>query len=83
MFWLCSGDDATLNNGQSQFNYDIHYNGTAICMDIDTTRLTDNEKILPDIARAGELKATQYGGSRVLTASKVSSIASLVHKINQ
>lgn len=83
MFWLCSGDDATLNNGQSQFNYDIHYNGTAICMDIDTTRLTDIEKILPDIARAGELKATQYGGSRVLTASKVSSIASLVHKINQ
>lgn len=80
-FWLCSGKDATLVNHDGQINYDIDFNGTAVCMDINTSKVQDVEKLLDEIIRTGEEKAAQYAGERVLTASKVSSITSLMEKL--
>ena len=81
-FWLCSGDDATLVNRKNQINYNIKYKGTAVCMNIDTTKIPDIETILPEITKAGESQAKRFGDARVLTASKVSTIASLMSDIN-
>lgn len=78
-FWLCSGTDATLVNSDGQLNYQVQYNGTAICMDIHTDRIKDIEAILPEIALKGRHEAEKSGSSRVLTASKVSTIASLIN----
>ena len=77
-FWLCSGNDATLVNSDGQRNYSIAYNGTAVCMDIHTDRIDDIEKLLPEIATKGNSEARRHGSERILTASKVSTIASLV-----
>ena len=76
-FWLCSGKDATLVNSDGQHNYEIAYNGTAVCMDICTNRIKDIEKLLPEIAAKGNSEAKEQGSNRVLTASKVSTVASL------
>lgn len=82
-FWLCSGKDATLVNSEGQSNYGIDFNGTAVCMNIDTSKTSEIERLLPEIVRAGEEKAAQYEDNRILTASKVSSIASMMEKVNQ
>ena len=50
-------------------------------MDINTSKVQDVEKLLDEIIRTGEEKAAQYAGERVLTASKVSSITSLMEKL--
>ena len=52
-------------------------------MNIDTSKTSEIERLLPEIVRAGEEKAAQYGDNRILTASKVSSIASMMEKVNQ
>lgn len=80
-FWLCSGKDATLVNESNQLNYQISYHGTAVCMDIHTDRIDDIERVLPEIARKGNEKAEAHGSNRVLTASKVSTIASIVNTL--
>ena len=74
---------ATLVNSEGQSNYGIDFNGTAVCMNIDTSKTSEIERLLPEIVRAGEEKAAQYGDNRILTASKVSSIASMMEKVNQ
>lgn len=48
-------------------------------MDIHTDRIKDIEAILPEIALKGRHEAEKSGSSRVLTASKVSTIASLIN----
>lgn len=51
-------------------------------MNIDTTKIPDIETILPEITKAGESQTKRFGDARVLTASKVSTIASLMSDIN-
>lgn len=77
-FWLCSGTDATLVNSSGQYNYTINHTGTAVCLDIKLDKLDNIDHLLPEIAQKGNKEAAEHGEQRMLTASKVSTIASIL-----
>ena len=79
-FILCSGDDATLINSTAQTNYSSDLRGTAICMNIKTDRIVNLQQQLNNLVSIGNSKARENEGYRILSASKVSTIASLIHK---
>lgn len=82
-FILCSGNDATLVNSQyPQSNYLTNMRGTAICMNIHTDQISNLQDQLDKLTRIGAQKARENADQRILSASKVSTIASLVGKSN-
>lgn len=80
-FILGSGSDATLINNLEQINYQSNIKGTAICMNLHTNRIRNLKSNLDDLAAVGRAQALFYSDSRILTASKASTIASLVRDI--
>lgn len=80
-FILSSGKDATLINSDQQANYEANIRGTAICMNIRTDCIDDLQTQLSNLSKLGSENAKQHKKERILTASKVSTIASLIHKL--
>lgn len=76
-FIIASGDDATFINECGQKNYNTAITGTIVCLAIDANNITDLSKMLKQIVSEGSRISKEYGKDRILTASKVSSIASI------
>lgn len=81
-FILGSGKDATLINKLAQSNYEADIKGTAICMNIRTNKIVNLKEKLDDLAGIGSKQARENSELRILTASKVSTIASLVRDVS-
>ena len=79
-FILGSGQDVTLVNLDRQTNYTADIRGTAVCMNIKTDSVTNLQSKLNELAEIGARKAKENSGHRILTASKASTIASLISK---
>ena len=79
-FVLASGENATLINRDSQTSYKSAIRGTAICMNIRTDKVDNLQKQLDRLVEIGSAKAKENSEYRILTASKVSTIASIVSK---
>lgn len=79
-FILGSGQDATLINADLQTNYNSNIKGTAVCMNICTDLVPSLQDKLDELAAIGARKAKENAGHRILTASKASTIASLISK---
>lgn len=79
-FILGSGKDATLINTSVQLNYNASIKGTAICMNIRTDSIASLNQELKRLVQVGSMAAKENSNLRVLTASKVSSIASLINR---
>lgn len=77
-FILGSGKDATLVNTEQQTSYSADIKGTAICMNIRVGQVKNLQEKLAELAIIGQTQAEQYGEQRILTASKVSTVASLL-----
>ena len=77
-FILGSGQDTTLINSELQTNYDSDIKGTAICMNIRTDLIGDLQTQLNHLAAVGSKRAEENSQLRILSASKVSTIASLL-----
>ena len=77
-FILGSGQDATLINAKAQTSYLSDIKGTAICMNIRTDSITNLQSKLDELASIGSQKARENLNHRFLTASKASTIASLI-----
>lgn len=82
-FWLCSGKDATLVNSEGQCNYGSSHQGTAICLSIQTDKIESLSRLLRELLNEGERIASLNDKNRVLTASKVSSIASIINEVKK
>lgn len=82
-FIINSGDSCVLLNNGGQKNYDSAIQGTAISLNIrtDTKQMKKFSRTLPLIVEEGEKRAKENGQSRILTASKVTTIASMIHHI--
>lgn len=77
-FVLGSGKNATLVNAEKQIPYESEIKGTAICMNIKTDQILNLQDRLDELAAIGRVQAEQNAEYRILTASKVSTIASLI-----
>ena len=84
-FCLSSGDNAQLISASGQYSYDCAQKGTAICVNvrIDGRKLRHFDKTLNAIVAEGEKKARGNAEARILTASKVTTIASLLRNIEE
>ncbi len=80
-FILGSGQDVTLLNRIQQTNYQSDIKGTAICMNLHTNRIRSLQSELNDLAVIGSSQARLNSEYRILTASKVSTVASLIRDI--
>lgn len=82
-FWLCSGTSAILVNADGQTEYNAKQEGTAICLNIrtDSKKLRHFDHTLEAIVKEGEKKAFENGEKRILTASKITTIASMIRHI--
>lgn len=82
-FIISSGDSAILINNSEQSEYCASQKGTAICLNIKTNskKLRDFDETLKAIVFEGQKKAVDNGEKRILTASKVTTIASMVKHI--
>ncbi len=82
-FILSSGDKTIFVNGQQQTEYSTNQLGTAICLTIQTKskKLRNFDETLEEIVREGENRAQENGEKRILTASKVTTIASMIKHI--
>lgn len=81
-FILGSGKDTTLVNSEQQINYDSDINGTAVCMNIKTDLIDNLQMQLDHLAKVGRERAEENSQLRILSASKVSTIASLLRDIS-
>jgi hypothetical protein len=81
-FVLASGQSATVINSGKEKDYKCDMPGTAVCLSLDTTRISNLSQLLRRIIDAGTAKAKKYGKERIITASKVSSIASILGNIS-
>lgn len=81
-FILASGNDATFINNAAQRNYETRIHGTLTCLALDIGKISKLDKTLLAISEKGEKYAEQYS-NRILTASKVSSIASLIGEFSE
>ena len=84
-FVLSSGDSALLINANEEHQYGCHQVGTAVCLNIrtDSRKLRDFDTTLAAVVAEGETKAQENGTKRILTASKVTTIASMIRHIEQ
>lgn len=84
-FILSSGDSALLVNGREQQEYKSFQTGTAICVNIrlNSKKLQKFDDTLSAIVKEGEEQARKYGENRISTASKVTTIASMVQHIEK
>ncbi len=80
-FILASGNDATFIMKSRTKNYETKISGTLTCLAFDLDKVGNLDKTLLAISKKGEEYAKQNKG-RILTASKVSSIASLMGDIS-
>lgn len=82
-FVISSGDSALLINGKQESKYAGRQTGTAICLNIrtDSGKLRNFDATLSAIVAEGEKKAQENGEKRILTASKVTTIASMIRHI--
>lgn len=82
-FILASGDNALNISGDGQCSYDCVQGGTSICVNvrINSKKLQHFDKTLNAIVAEGEKKARGNAEARILTASKVTTIASLLRNI--
>ncbi len=84
-FVLSSGDATALINGDGNIQtiYDSLQMGTAVCLNIRTNsrKLQSFEKTLTAIVSEGERKARENGSQRILSASKVTTVASMLKHI--
>jgi hypothetical protein len=77
-FILGSGQDTTLVNAEQQTNYYSDIKGTAICMNIRTDLIGNLQTQLDHLATLGRQCAEENSQLRIVSASKVSTIASLL-----
>lgn len=84
-FIVSSGDSAILINNNQQSEYKASQKGTAICLNIKTKskKLRDFDETLKAIVAEGQKNAVDNGEKRILTASKVTTIASIVKHIER
>ena len=82
-FILASGDDATFLNNRGQKNYSSTTNGTIVCLSINANHIDDLSELLKTIVSEGSRRSKEYGKDRILTASKVSSIASITSSLKK
>ena len=82
-FILASGDDATFLNNRGQKNYYSTTNGTIVCLSINANHIDDLSELLKTIVSEGSRRSKEYGKDRILTASKVSSIASITSSLKK
>lgn len=82
-FIIAGGTDATFINEKGQKNYDTQVTGTIVCLALNANNIGNHSELLRTIVREGEKLSKEYGGDRILTASKVSSIASITAHIKE
>lgn len=82
-FILASGADATLVNSDNQQNYVADISGTAICLNIRTDEINSLQEKLDALSALGQEKARENAQHSFITASKVSTIASLITKLDK
>lgn len=82
-FIISSGNSAVLVNNEVQQAYSASQKGTVICLNIKTNsnRLRNFDNTLKAIVEEGQKKASDNGEKRILTASQVTTIASMVKHI--
>ena len=80
-FIISSGADTTFVDSQHQQHYQSSTQGTIICLSLKTDNVDNLSNVLKKLRRKGEEISRSYGKNRILTASKVSSIASIVSHI--
>ncbi len=80
-FIISSGADTTFVDSQHQQHYQSSTQGTIICLSLKTDNVDNLSNVLKKLSRKGEEISRSYGKNRLLTASKVSSIASIVSHI--
>ena len=82
-FLVNSGDSCMLINKNKTTNYDTKIFGTAIGLNIktDSKQLRNFGRTLSIIVEEGERKAKENGEKRILSASKVTTIASMIRHI--
>jgi len=82
-FIVSSGTSAVLVNSKEQSEYQASPKGTVICLNIktDSKKLCNFDDTLNAIVCEGQKKAFDNGEKRILTASKVTTIASMVKHI--
>lgn len=80
-FILSSGTDTTFIDSAHQMNYISATRGTVVCMSLDTDRVESLSDVLRELRNKGEEVSRAIGKNRILTASQVSSIASIAGHI--
>jgi len=82
-FIVSSGTSAILVNSKEQSEYYASQKGTVICLNIktDSRKLRNFDDTLKAIVCEGQKKAFDNGEQRILTASKVTAIASMAKHI--
>lgn len=80
-FVLGSGQSAIFLNPEGSQEYQTALNGTTVCLSLDIEKIPNINALLEKIVAEGERKAESYK-DRILSASKVSSIASILDKIH-
>lgn len=83
-FLIDSGNSCILvNKRQGQVDYESYHQGTAVCMNIKTAskQLRNFSRTLNIIVAEGEQKAKENGQNRIVSASKVTTIASMIRHI--
>lgn len=78
-FCLCSGRNMTLVNTIRQVNYDSLFQGTAVGMQIKLPKATKFDDQIKCLVKQGEKTARALKGSRVITASKASTITGIIN----
>lgn len=82
-FILSSGTDTTFLSSRGQQNYSSTTNGTIVCLSINAENINDLSKLLKEIVSEGSRRSKEYGKDRILTASKVSTIASITSNLKK
>lgn len=77
-FIISSGEDTKFLNQDHSNNYISNTNGTIICLSLKTDRIESLSTLLSRLRKKGEEISRQFGKGRILTASQVSSIASII-----
>lgn len=80
-FIISSGTDTTFVDSKHQQHYQSSTQGTTICLSLKTNNIDNLSIALQKLRMKGEEISRSYGKNRILTASKVSSIASIVSHI--
>lgn len=82
-FIISSGADTTFVDAKHQQHYLSSTQGTIICLSLKTDAIDNLSTVLPKLRKKGEEISRGLGKNRILTASKVSSIASIINHIEK